>query len=53
VDEDEAEALFMGHVLHKGLEAYWRSLLPEEVSNGGSYVAPSSGASDDSQNVDF
>jgi hypothetical protein len=53
VDEEEAEALFFGHVIHKGLEAYWRSLLPEEVSHGGSYVAPSSGASDDSQNVDF
>lgn len=42
IEEEEAEPLFFGSLLHTGLEAYWRALLPEETQNVYGNLEPAS-----------
>ena len=35
IDDDEAESLRIGTLIHQGLEAFWKALLPEGVEHGG------------------
>jgi hypothetical protein len=39
VDEEEREALYFGSLLHEGLAAWWRALIPAEQSNGDEHSA--------------
>ena len=43
-DEEEREALYFGTVIHKGIEAFWRSLIPRENDNDNGDKSAASGA---------
>jgi hypothetical protein len=47
-DEDEKEALFFGTVLHAGLEAWWKTFLPEVCNDNGS-ESPANGVGNTSR----
>lgn len=42
--DDDKESLFAGTLLHHGLEAWWRTFLPQETDNGNSSEAATSGS---------